>query len=90
MFSHVLNLLSGTWRIDIGWDTAVGEGGYAVPIEENIHHYLMNMKTKLVQIIKNRERSGQGEGTQHVDKSKENEVLIHNQDPDFLSVAQLV
>ncbi len=25
-------------QIDIGWEAVVGEGGYASPTEENVHH----------------------------------------------------
>jgi hypothetical protein len=77
--------------IDIGWDAVVIDGGYAPPNEETVHHRLTDMRTKLVRIIKNWERSGQGEGTeQDCELEVDNEeATICNRDPDELSPAQL-
>ena len=77
-------------EIDIGWDAVVGEGGYAVPTEENVHHRLTDMRTKLVRIIKNWERSGQGEGTDYpTDLSDDGTETIQDRDPEQLSPGQL-
>jgi hypothetical protein len=76
-------------EIDIGWDAVVGDGGYAVPSEENVHHRLTDMRTKLVRIIKNWERSGQGEGTQYPANLDDEEEPIQNRDPEHLTAAQL-
>jgi len=74
--------------INIGWDAVVGEGGFTIPTEENVHHRLTDMWTKLVRIIKNWETSGQGEGSQQVSPGDEDEI-IGNRDPEMLSAVQL-
>ena len=64
--------------IDIGFNTVVAEGKYAIPSEDNIHHRLTDMRSKLVRIIRNWELSGQGEGSapkQEINDTDEVETL---------------
>lgn len=80
--------------IDIGWDAVVGSnGGYTPPNENNVHHWLTDVWTKLVCIIMNLERSGQGEGTQllleDMIEDTNGERTLDNRDLEELSAAQL-
>ena len=74
--------------IDIGWDAAISECGYAVPTEESVHHQLMDMRTKLLRIIKNWERTGQGEGST-CEELVTTPPCIQNRDPEQLPTSQL-
>ncbi len=60
------------------------------PTEENGYHRLTDVWTKLLRIIENGERSGQGEGTQQPDEEiNTDDSMTQNRDPNKLSVAPM-